>query len=198
MQSVRSLLVLFFVVVATNLFISIFIFSSGNQAFAQAKEKNDEVQASVSAVIEPVRSYETFWPLVAGKVMGEPFYFLKSLKESAREMMSFSSSKKADFNITLAEKRILEAEKLFLEKKDYQTGKKTLDIAQEKREKSLELLKKTESSGRNVDDLKNRYVNSLQKQQVLLSYIQTLVPENEKNSVQKNVDSLNSILVKYQ
>lgn len=64
------------------------------------------------ASAKAVDSYELFWPMVAGKLPGEPMYTLKMLKENVRGTLIFGSVQKSEYKIFLAAKRILEAEKL--------------------------------------------------------------------------------------
>lgn len=166
--------------------------------FAHEADAPHEESTESAQHVEKVNSYELFWPIVAGKAMGEPLYFLKSLKESIREFLIFSAFKKAEYNITLSEKRTVEAEKLLMDKKDYENGKKSLAAAQTRREKALTLLKKAEESGQSVADLKNRFVGSLEKQRALLLYIGTQVPDEQREVIETNVDSLNSVLAQLQ
>jgi len=140
-----------------------------------------------------VNSFELFWPIVAGKVIGEPLYFLKSLKESLRESLIFSSFKKAGNNITLSEKRTVEAEKLFLEVKDYTNAKKSLDAAQVKREKALDYINKAGIEGRYIVDLKNTLSSSLEKQTLLLKYVQTKVADEQKKDIEENIAKISSL-----
>lgn len=71
------------------------------------------------ASAKAVDSYELFWPMVAGKTVADGFvYKLKILKENARGSLIFGATQKADYNVFLASKRLLEAEKLLLEKRD--------------------------------------------------------------------------------
>lgn len=151
---------------------------------------------SPSPTIAPVNSYELFWPITAGRVMGESLYFLKSFKEDLRELLIFSELKKADYNITLSEKRTVEAEKLFIARKDYSNAKNSLDVAQLKREKALELIQRVEKKGRDVENSKNRMTRSLENQRALLHYIATQLPEDQKDIVKENVDILNATLAK--
>src|SRR3990167_10614639 len=94
----------------------------------------------------PVDSYDLFWPISAGKVMGDPLYFLKSLKESLSELLVFGDYKKAEHNISLSEKRIVEAEYLFMVKKDFRNARESAKEAKSKMEKAIESVKKAEKS----------------------------------------------------
>lgn len=150
---------------------------------------------SPSPTITSVDSYKLFWPISAGRVMGDSFYFLKSFKENLREISIFSDFKKADYNITLSEKRVVEVEKLFLVNKDYVNGKKTLDAVQQRREKALSFINKVKKEGRNVADLQNRMASSLENQRALLNYVAAQVPEEQKQVIENNISSLNSLFV---
>lgn len=75
-----------------------------------------------------VNSFELFWPISAGKTMGDSLYFLKTLKENLRGMIIFGNPEKADYAILLATKRSVEAEKLIGEGKT-DLANKTLEAA---------------------------------------------------------------------
>lgn len=141
-----------------------------------------------------VSSYELFWPISAGQVVGDQFYSIKLLKENLRELFIFSDSNKVEYNQTLSEKRTVEAEKLLVVKKDYQNAKKTLDQAQIKREKALDSINKSKKQGRNILDANARLIKSLKNQQSLLNYISTQVPEDQKNNVAESVSKIDIIL----
>lgn len=153
---------------------------------------------SPSPIIKKVNSYELFWPITAGRVMSDQLYFLKSLKEQLREMFIFSDIKKAEYNVTLSEKRTVEAEKLFLINQDYSYGKQSLDVAQAKREKAQDLLMEAQEKGRNVIDLNNIMVSSFERQRELLSYIETQVPKEQKSVLSESIDKINSLLATLQ
>lgn len=143
---------------------------------------------------EPVNSYELFWPITAGRVMGDSFYFLKSFKENFREVFIFSDVKKAEYNMTLSEKRTVEAEKLFLTKKDFGNGRLNLDASQVKREKALEFFIKAKKAGRDVGYLKSRLNSSFERQKTLLSYLTSQLPEDQRLPLQESISKLNSLL----
>lgn len=169
----------------------IFVFGVSGTVFAQ---KEPVVQKNKLKVTEEVSSFELFWPIVAGKVMGEPYYFLKNLKEDVREFLIFGSFGKADYNIKLSEKRTVEAEKLYLEKKDYKNGQNVLNEAQSKREKSFTFINSAEKEGRDVVDLKNTLKSSLEKQILLLKYIETKLPDEPKKNIEENIVKINLLL----
>lgn len=178
-----------------NLIIVLFLVFSPSAVLAQKKAV---ASPSPFPTIAPVDSYKLFWPISAGKVMGDSLYFLKSLKENLREMFIFSDFKKADYNITLSEKRVVEAEKLFLANKDYVNGKKTLEAAQKSREKALSLIDKVKEKGQYVVDLQNRMVSSLEHQRALLNYVAAQIPQEQQKVIEENISQLNSLLAKLQ
>lgn len=175
---------------ALILFATVFLASP---ASGQKQQELNDVEATTSSEAVNFDSFTEFWPLSAGKVMGEPLYFLKTLKESVREMLYFSDYRKVDYNITLSEKRLVEAEKLYLEKKDWENGAKSLAASQQKREKALNLLKQVKGAGRNTTDLENRFTDSLRKQRTLLQKIEMSVPDNAKGQVADNISAIDQL-----
>ncbi len=143
-------------------------------------------------------SFEMFWPVVAGKVKGESLYGLKILKEKLREAIIFSDFRKADYNITLSVKRVVEAEKLYLQDKKYENAKMTLEAAQEKRQRALDFINKAAVKGQSVVDIKNAFKSSLEKQTALLTYIQSQVPDSEKQTVANDIKFMKDLASKLQ
>lgn len=66
---------------------------------------------------DDVNSFELFWPMVAGKSRGESLYSLKLFKEKIRGWLIFRPDLKANYEVFLGTKRVLEAEKLLNEAK---------------------------------------------------------------------------------
>ena len=142
-------------------------------------------------------SYVLFWPIVAGQVKGESLYILKNLKENLREKFIFNDIKKAEYQITLSEKRVVEAEKLLLEKKDSLNAKSTLAAAQDAREKVVQLIQNAKDNNQSMVDVQDRFRISLEKQKMLLQFLITQVSSEEKQNLEKNIESLNSVLAKF-
>lgn len=143
---------------------------------------------------EPVNSYELFWPLSAGKVMGEPLYFLKGLKESFRGLFIFAQNKKIDYDLMLSEKRVLEAEKLYSIKNDLENGKKTLERAQNLREEVLARFKEVKDSRKSLGGLPDKITKSFEKQQQLLNYLTAKVSDQARSDIENNLSKLNAAL----
>lgn len=166
---------------------------SGSNVLAQEGSPAPEATASGAAEFN---SFTEFWPISAGKVMGEPLFFLKTLKESLREVFYFSNYRKVDYNITLSEKRLVETENLYLEKKDWENGAKSLAASQQKREKAVSILMQVKGAGRNTTDLENRFFDSLIKQRLLLQKIEMSVPETAKEQVRASISALDQLRAK--
>lgn len=144
--------------------------------------------------IKPVSSYELFWPITQGKVMGDPLFSLKSFKEGIMEFFQFSNFSKVNYNTTLSEKRIVEAEYLLFTKKDYINGKKSLEAAKEKREKAFAFIKQARQKGENTGQIEARLRISLQKQKILLDFLKTKLPDEQKGILDDSLNNLRSLL----
>lgn len=151
--------------------------------------------ASPSPTIAPleINSFEMFWPIVAGRTMGDPLYFLKTFKEKLREVLLFSNFKKADYNIMLSVKRTVEAEKLLVENKDLTNAKATLVEAQAKRDRAFDFINKAKAEGKLVEDLINTLDNSLEKQELLLISIKPKINQDFVQTIDDNISQLNDL-----
>lgn len=149
----------------------------------------------VEQEVESVNSFELFWPIVAGKTAGDVLYPLKTLKENLRGFFIFASFNKAEYNITLSEKRLVEAEKLILEK-DFSNAEKTLSMAKKKRNKAMSYIKKSTSSGIETTNLKVRFISSMEKQSMVLNYLLQDIPEDQKELINQDLEQMFSITEK--
>lgn len=110
----------------------------------EAETTTMEEDDSMMMEEEQVNSFEAFWPLVAGKTKGDTLYPLKRFKETARGWAIFGPTQKADYEIFLGTKRVLEAEKLILDNKtdhaisSLNSAGSHLQKAQKNLEKALE------------------------------------------------------------
>lgn len=95
--------------------------------FIQKTIAEDGVASPTSAP-QTINSFELFWPVVAGKTEGDSLYFLKIIKEKIKGKLIFGHSKKADYAVSLATKRVVETEKL-LQKNENRLALDTLDKA---------------------------------------------------------------------
>lgn len=154
-------------------------------------------QPAPTPTVMPVKSYELFWPIAPGKVMGDSLYSLKSFKEAVRESLIFGDVKKSEYNIILSEKRTIEAEYLFIIRKDYTNAVRTLSVAQQKREKARDLYIKAKVQ-KTTGDLQNKLILSLEKQKSLLTYLTTQVSEDQKQTIENNITGLKEVLMSIQ
>ena len=146
---------------------------------------------------EEINSFELFWPIVAGKTEGDSLYQLKLFKENLREFLIPSSIKKADYNIVLSEKRLVEAEKLLMSSR-IDLAKKTLEKATFRRQKALSLYEKAKNSGAGISDLSAHFITSFEKQRSLLLYLSSKTQEEGKPLVISSLENLNFILSQLQ
>ena len=176
-------------IVAYFLSIVLFLYTTFSPVLAA---ENSDQQASSSGSLNV---YELFWPVTAGKTLDDSFYFLKEFKEKIRAIFIFSATKKAEYEVALGTKRILEAEKLL------KTGKndladKTLDLSLvqfSEAKKNLEMAKDKKES------LKKSGTETLKKLSNLEKYLTNIIDENlaNKDKLQRVLDevvSLKSVL----
>lgn len=174
--------------IALGLSVSLFLTSFGVVLSASAKQ--EEATPSVDTVAQ-VNSFELFWPLVAGKTIGESLYSVKRLKETIRGWFIFAPASKAEYAVFLATKRVLEAEKLIGQDKKNDV-EKTLDLAQEglsAAEKQVDkVISKGEKLGSSGPSMTNR-LNNIEKLAAWLS------SQNEEHhgQLQKLVDKSKSL-----
>lgn len=141
-----------------------------------------------------VTSYELFWPITAGRTMGDSFYWLKQLKESIRGFFIFGDLRKATYNLELSNKRVVESEKLYLETKDYFNGKKTLEEAKLKRDQAVKLLIDAYKSKKPVNTLMDQFKSNLEKQKILLDLVKLKVVEQQKVEIEQEIEFIKTDL----
>jgi len=148
----------------------------------------------MEGVVE-VNSFELFWPIVAGRTMGDPLYFLKNLKEGVRGWFIFGAPQKADYSIFLATKRVVEAEKLINEgEKDL--ADKTLARVVKQLEKAEQNLGKAFDKGTPFQDEATNIGNSLSNLEIFVPWLLLESDENKEilTKVLDKVVSLNQRL----
>lgn len=148
---------------------------------------------SPSPTPAPVDSFSLFWPMVAGKTMQSKIYILKTLKESLRGFFIFGSAQKADYDIFLGVKRMLEAEVL-MKGNVPDLADKTLDSAANDLDKANSALTNAKNSGdipQNVKDEINTRVSNLKKFATFLMH----QDPTYKDKLQTILDKLNSLTV---
>lgn len=111
-----------------------------------------------------------------------PFYFLKTWLEEIQEFITLNPTSKAELQLKLANKRLVEAQKL-AEKGKTELAQKLLDKFRERIEKAAKKTEEAEDKGKNVDELVAKLqANSLRQQEVLLKVYEK-VPEQARDSI---------------
>jgi len=145
-----------------------------------AAQSKGVVSPKASPAAAQISSFELFWPIVAGKTMDEPWYFLKSFKENLRGMLIFGSPQKADYELLLATKRVVEAEKLINGgKTDY--ANKTLEIALQELGKSSLDLDKALSLKVSFQEQALNMTNKLSNLEVFIPWLMTQSEKSKEN-----------------
>jgi len=179
MNPMRAVKVLLFLL---PVFLSFFLFVERAQAIVVQKSNNKPAE---------INSYELFWPIVPGRVSGDALYPLKLFKEKIRGFFILSSIKKAEYNLFLSEKRVVELEKLVLINKDQANGAKTLTALKSSYEKVVLNYNKTLVGKMPVSSTGERIVKSFDNQALLLETIMAKADANQKESIKEIVSFLN-------
>lgn len=152
------------------------------------------VSVSAKEVAAPSSSYELFFPITPGKVLGDSLYPLKQFKESIRELITFGKRNKAEYNLTLSEKRLIEGEYLY-NKKDFSNALQTMKNAQTRRDKTLALYEElSKEDNETADLLKIKIIESLKKQLIVLNSIEMSVPKAQQGNIQQYINSIEALL----
>lgn len=172
MRSMKKL----FIILLTLLFISPTV------AFAQSPTPKVATQSA------KFNSFEAFWPLVAGKTQEDSLYFLKTWKENLRGFLIFGSAQKAEYEVFLATKRVLEAESL-ISKNSETAANETVNRALSLLDQSLANLEKSGQDKSIVAvEIKNRLDNLI----ILVDKLR----ESKEGSLKENLDNLHSKIEK--
>ena len=126
--------------------------------------------------------------------MEDPLYSLKLFKEYFGELFSFGDLKKTEHYVTISEKRALEVQKLFIDNKDYDNGKKTLESNLAYLQKAFNLVKKAEKERQRVETSKGKLSTSLENQKKLFEYIRSQIPEEQKSQFDKHLEKIDSFI----
>lgn len=149
-----------------------------------------------SPKIQMVNSFELFWPVAAGRVMGDALYPAKQFKENLREKFIFGNFNKANYKMDLSVKRLLEAEVLY-NKKDDTNAEKSLEASKTNIEKAM-LLSKAQDKLGNIAELKGRFKSSLDKQKMLLEYLSTQTSGDQKITLDEQLEFVKLMISKLQ
>ncbi|MBX4205988.1 hypothetical protein KW795_02215 [Candidatus Microgenomates bacterium] len=139
-----------------------------------------------------VNSFEMFWPITAGKTLGESLYSLKTLKEDLRGALIFGRPQKAEYDTFVATKRLVEAEKLIKDNK-LDLAEKTVDSANKKLTEANEILGSLK--GTNLSSIADNVNNRLDRLTIFLDYLETKTNGSLKEKLQTSdrlVDELST------
>jgi len=153
--------------------------------------------SSVGAKISPsptpttaMSSFELFWPLVAGKTRTDSFYWLKRVKESVQGLFLFAKPQQAQYQVLLATKRVLEAEKLFNENKNVDADK-TLGVAQEEISKAQASVESYLTLGASLPaDISTEIKNKLRNLDEFLTWFSSKINDNNLKTLLDSVRTL--------
>lgn len=169
--------------------IPLFVFVQVSWAKVYKPVTSPSAMPTPTAAPKEINSFELFWPVVAGKTIESKLYSLKIFKEDLRGLLIFGRSQKADYEVFLATKRVLEAEALVNNgKKDL--GIKTLDRASDYIKRADDNLSSVSLSDENISETKKK----LENLDIFLKWY-----ENKSNGEVKNKliwlhDKINSLL----
>ena len=140
-----------------------------------------------------VNSFELFWPMVAGKTMQSKVYFLKIWEEDLRGFLIFGSAQKADNDIFLSTKRMLEAEVL-IKGNVPDLANKTLDSAATDLDKANSALNDAKNSSDIDQGTKDEINNRVSNLKLFTNSLMSQYP-TYKDKLQSILDKLNSIVI---
>jgi hypothetical protein len=169
-----------------NLLLSFVLLSNiffTSSTYAQGDEPRTSTESG------KVDIYAVFWPIVPGTTVADSSFFFKQLKEGLSGMFKFSTLSKADYQIGISEKRLVEASKL-IESKDYANGLKSISLNEDARKSALELKKKAVEEKADTLELTNKLVKSFENQQKALIYLATQLPEDQKSKLDQILKNL--------
>ncbi|MFH1407530.1 MAG: DUF5667 domain-containing protein [Patescibacteria group bacterium] len=154
----------------------------------------EAVTTPVSTPPSEVSSFEIFWPIVAGRTMGDSLYFLKSLKEGLRGVLIFGQAQKADYSVFLTTKRIVEIEKLILEGKA-DLVEKTLVEATKQIDKATVNVTQALAKGNPFQEQAVNMGNRLSSLEIFISQL-ILKTDKNKDGLSKILEKISLLKVK--
>lgn len=147
---------------------------------------NNIIAVDATSSATPTNSFELFWPLTAGKTRADAGYRFKIFKEELRKMFIIDSSARADYQIFLATKRLIEAENLWKRK----NNKEATDSLKESY-KSISEAKSEIEKSESVSI--NRKVNMINQLNNIILFTSWNIGKPElEQSVQQGLKKLNS------
>jgi len=121
---------------------------------------------------QELNSFELFWPIVAGRTKGDFLYPLKRLKENVRGVLVRGFLNKADYQVFLATKRIVEAEKL-INNNSSRNAQKTLSSAYTELAKAEKNLQKAKEKNEQLAEKRANIEKQLNNIEIFLKWLST-------------------------
>lgn len=140
-------------------------------------------------------TYELFWPITAGKVPGDKFYNLKVWRDKLMGYLFFNPVKKSEYLKQLANKRLLEAEKL-VELDRQQFLQETLEKSIKYMKDGLEILSSAEQTSESAW-LEDEYAKDLKKHLIVLGRMEEKAKESQKSIIEDNIKNIDKLIGKY-
>jgi len=181
------------------LFLLIALFMSPAFVYSQKIEfVEEEVEEEIEEGYDfaSMTTYELFWPVTAGKVPGDKFYNIKRWRDNFLANLFFSKSKKAEYFKQLANKRLVEADKL-VELRRYSFLSQTLAESRGNLEKGLELLLLVEEGWPSIW-LRSEYKKDLEKHQVILERMKEKVEGESGAAIEKALKEIQDLGEKHE
>lgn len=156
-------------------------------AFASAQTlKSDLPQASDSSKMNQKIDYELSYP---GILPDHPLYFLKAIRDKTVSFFISNPLKKADFEVLMADKRVL-ASFLLVQKNKNSLAKDTFSKAENYFEDAITRTKDAKSQGMYTQEIVQKLKLSNSKHQEVFSEIEKTIGKKEIKKWQKERERL--------
>lgn len=116
-----------------------------------------------------------------------PFYFLKTWLEKIQELLTISSVSKAELYLKLANKRLVEAQKL-MEKGKEDLAQKLLQKFEDRIQKAISKAEEAKGEGKDVEELITRLTANSVRQQEVLAKVYDKVSEQAQEAILKAME----------
>ena len=123
-----------------------------------------------------------------GLLPDNPFYFLKTWKESIQTFFTFVEENKAKQFLHLSEVRLAEYQKM-IDKGKTEIAKKTLDKYEKQLNHALEKADQAKEKGKDVEKLKEEISEKILKHQEVLESVLEKVPEQAKQGIERAIEA---------
>lgn len=168
----------------------VFAFTFATNTSAKVSVSYPEMSPSPTPMAN-VDSFELFWPLAPGKVMGDTLYPLKLLKEKISDFLTFGTAQKANYKVFLATKRAIEAEKLL---KDGKTdlANKTLDSMNSNLSSGYSMWQSVKDKPEAQGDTKSTVGQALTKLETYFTYLSVKNSGDAKTKIDKGLETVHN------